>query len=440
MTPEYNAFQQTFALNWLSNVLANVRATTSEELTERATKDIDAILGDARVQKLIGQWKVVWGPVAWSHKGTDKGGKRVADNTMFVARQGDGNVNPGVDNYVVAIAGTNPLSWYGWLVEDFNVKDTVAWEYLPQGYQGGLSPRVSAGTNIGVDVLMAKMTDPAKGGTLVEFLKAEMAKATCQTQISVSGHSLGGALSAAVALALENLRQDEDKNWDPKNLATVCALPTAGATPGDRDFALYYDQVMGARTNRIWNKFDVVPHAWQLDMLQAASGLYYPFVVPNLLVDALVALAMEQSAGNGYLQIMAQTPAMESSVNLPLTSVHALMSGMEKSALTRLLTVLFERVARNKNHVLPEALAKGLADIIEAILARDEPWLVKLLEHIVAGLSDDLKTFIRSLMHEVAGLLLFLAQAGYQHVAAYTQLLGISELARIMEQIRSDSE
>ncbi|MGH9905070.1 MAG: lipase family protein [Pyrinomonadaceae bacterium] len=56
------------------------------------------------------------------------------------------------------------------------------------------------------------------------------------TPISVTGHSLGGALSPAVALWLS----DTKAQWDPSGRSSLACLPSAGPTSGDQAFATYY--------------------------------------------------------------------------------------------------------------------------------------------------------------------------------------------------------
>ena len=134
--------------------------------------------------------------------------------------------------------------------------------------------------------------------------------------ICVTGHSLGGTLSVALGLALTDLQGD---TWDKNNQAVVSVISSAGATAGDADFAQYYDQRLGTRTNRIWNKIDMVPHAWQSDMLLNIPNLYYPHIVPSALIYVLSDGALVGSKLAGTLKhVNAQSPGLPGQVNLDL--------------------------------------------------------------------------------------------------------------------------
>jgi hypothetical protein len=117
----------------------------------------------------------------------------------------------------------------------------------------------------------------AAGSTLAEFLRSALGRAEAPVEVWVTGHSKGGALAPALALALA---QNQGPGaapgwaWDPGRRATVRCWAFAGPTPGDRAFAGLTDRVLGARCRRIANRLDVVPHAWAVRPGPAAEGLY----------------------------------------------------------------------------------------------------------------------------------------------------------------------
>ncbi len=439
--PSYNRLQQIFCLNWLANAASGKKASTAE-LQALATEIVQKTLADPKVVGFIGQWDLVWGPVVFEAEHPDGSVyDGVADNTMFVAQRSSG----GTTTYVVAIAGTNPVSWYGWFFEDFDVYKSVAWASVLDGNFSGersddkTTPRVSQGTATGLSALL-QMSDGTKG-TLLEFLGGiTSAASSAGTEIAVTGHSLGGALSASLALYLAD-KQGVAGGWDANRRAVVSALPSAGATPGNAPFALHYDEVLGTRTNRIWNGIDIVPHAWELDMLNAAPHLYYPYIAPNALVLALVLLASEQSLGSGqnYLQLNHQTAPLVSQVNLATPTITP-----EEIAIDVLANFIANKLAKKLgwSPAVTKAVAKLIEAIIEAHLATapiDQPHGAPVTGfHPFAALKAEIHKIEEDFAQTIAeigdskivqsllGVLSFLGQAGYQHVTAYAILMGIT--------------
>jgi hypothetical protein len=176
---------------------------------------------------IIGQWKPIWGPIVYANNPTS--GSVHADNTMGMY------YNEAENTIVIAIAGTNVNSPYGWLVEDFSVHKTVSWELITGVPSSG---NVSKGTSTGLNILL-NMTN-ATNVSVITALKNFLETNTFENnpQLAVAGHSLGGALSPTLALYLVDKRND----WDPNNTVAVGAFPTAGPTPGDEGFASYYEK------------------------------------------------------------------------------------------------------------------------------------------------------------------------------------------------------
>ena len=47
----------------------------------------------------------------------------------------------------------------------------------------------------------------------------------------------------------------------------IVCLTSAGPTPGNSDFASYFNSQLGPSTTRFWNTLDVVPHVWNAPTL-----------------------------------------------------------------------------------------------------------------------------------------------------------------------------
>lgn len=118
----------------------------------------------------------------------------------------------------------------------------------------------------------------APGTTVLEFLRSAVRQAPANVEITVTGHSKGGALAPTFALALDQLRGKDHvrrrDRWDPDEQATVHCYSFAGPTAGNAAFAELSDRVIGDRCHRIANRLDIVPHAWMPRPTPRARGLY----------------------------------------------------------------------------------------------------------------------------------------------------------------------
>ncbi|HSV28148.1 MAG TPA: hypothetical protein VLL76_01280, partial [Candidatus Omnitrophota bacterium] len=109
----FDVNQQAFALAHVIDE-AHMVSGRSRDAAKLCRQYMEAYLADKRVQTLIGDWKIVWGPQVF-HEWFDSR----TDNAMAVMANGQ--------TTVVAIASTNPKSLYDWLVEDGDVAFTKDW-------------------------------------------------------------------------------------------------------------------------------------------------------------------------------------------------------------------------------------------------------------------------------------------------------------------------
>jgi hypothetical protein len=274
----YTLQQQAFALSMIASAGATDVASPSVVETD-LEETINAFL-DASPPP-IGPWSIAWGPVVTEYS------PNIPSNAMFVAESTEGG-NP---VYVVAIAATNLSSHFDVVVEDVGLALTwpssspVSWSTPPDD----LSPHVTTGTIDGVDVLL-EMVDPfSPTSTLVEFLATV---ADTSATLVFTGHSLGGALAPALALAL--FGAGDDGLLSRKAWGNVYLYPTAGPTVGDQDYAEYWNRafppVPGSATTSwnqlVWNTMDVVPHAWW--DISALWSLYTSQINLSLCLDGVI--------------------------------------------------------------------------------------------------------------------------------------------------------
>lgn len=436
----YSLRQQVFCLNLLSNI-ASSRKGNQQQLELYARQHVHAVVNDCTIAELIEKWQVAqvgWGPVVYQAHHS-----QYADNTMFVAKKSDSNI------YVIAIAGTNPLSRFGWVTEDGEVEKTVKWPYgAPDNHLC-----ISEGTSKGLNILLNM---EYKGEKLLQFLHRISQQ---PLELHVSGHSLGGALSPSLALALFDLKNQ----WDPNGNATIEVLPTAGATPGDTNFASYYDSKLGDHTDRIWNQKDIVPHAWELNMLAQIPDLYSPKLQPNLLIEAAVTLAegWSSAAPGSYLHICKQTPGFPSEVNTTTPVLDASIDGVASLIVRALLNklgihkpwkIVVDTLTTLTETIIKQVLHYGESGEIAISFNEDhiqgiiEPHLqameILLQEHKGSISPKELNhsgwwgEFFSWLRSNLSGFLEFLSEAGYQHTTAYINHLGVTDFYKRAQELR----
>lgn len=190
------------------------------------------LLGIALHELGLGDWRVVWGPALYRFPHA-----KLYDNFIFVAGRGD--------EYVVAVRGTNGHATLDWIFEDFWVIPQYDWtDVIKAPIPGEHAPRVSHATQLGLGKLLGAPAVeglPGAGKHLVDFLRDELSGKN-GAQVTVTGHSLGGALAAlyASAMVMGSYRaalapEVQQWPWDSLELTTYGA-PTVGSRSFKRAF------------------------------------------------------------------------------------------------------------------------------------------------------------------------------------------------------------
>lgn len=305
----FDAYQRIFALSMLANAASAAHKTEKKlenEIYERvrdfmkvsANHDHDVLNDHPPYPKpnavaAMGDWEMVWGPAVVPKNIFLLPEAQYAKNAVFIAKTDNlgtaGGSFPEMVHdsiYVVAIAATNATSFYDWIVEDAKVNEVVAWSgFDPRTFKPDdatntpITPGqqyISAGTAIGVSKLVQDLTSPSwiEGGAGTKLLDFLSGIDGTNSAVIFAGHSLAGALSPALA----KYYSESVNPKAAKPFAAVHAYPTAGATPGNAAFSESFSEVCGPLPAtfdtsgnrpryqylnvRLWNHYDVVPHAW----------------------------------------------------------------------------------------------------------------------------------------------------------------------------------
>ncbi len=256
LTPKQRALVMAYAANTSGGMMGQDTKTMQIVAMERA---------NCLIQDNDPDWTIVWGPVVVVKQNPanpsifscqyyavpkDMRGKYIPTNTMFVAQN---TKTP--SELFVGIAGTNKSSAFAWCDEDFKLKPLSDWQSGSDA-QG----QIMKGTRDGLTILqnMKDLTRSADEQLLEDFL--QQAAKSGPLQITVSGHSLGGALAPVTGLWLD----DEKSNWGSNgSSSTVSIYAFAGATPGNQQFAKHMKgRFQGDSLVVVSNKYDLVPQAW----------------------------------------------------------------------------------------------------------------------------------------------------------------------------------
>jgi len=273
----YNDYQMTFILSMTSNFAPPVNNSNpiaaAQEIQTNFSNQLPQIIAAANFPVPV---TVAWGPyVVVDPKDITKDGVATATNTMLVFKY-PSQTAPGVNEYVVAIAGTKASSVFDLLYEDKLGGKIAAWPYNTNTN----TIKISHGTLNGVDLLLGLNA----GNSITAYFTNLNDPGAI---ITVAGHSLGGALSPALALVLFGANtkysaipaQAANQKWTTRTYAT------AGPDVGNGDYVKYLQQTFAPQPAapavkwqqfncKIWNSLDMVPQVWSQGFVDYIDNIY----------------------------------------------------------------------------------------------------------------------------------------------------------------------
>lgn len=199
---------------------------------------------------------LVWGPSIFldpgtkNGSGTDSKGYSANVTAIFKGPSGD---------FRVVTSGTNGKSNYDVNEEDNDIGQTQVNTLISNA---PWDANISNGAMAGAKNIINGTTS---NGDLVSFLKSQVSSGG---NVTVVGHSLGGALASVLALYLKTQLSSANLN------CYTFAAPTAG----NEQFATYFDQTMAGASTRYFNTMDTVPDGWNATSISNVLTIYDPYI------------------------------------------------------------------------------------------------------------------------------------------------------------------
>jgi hypothetical protein len=182
------------------------------------------------------------------------------------------------------------------------------WSRLVEGPTAWLEDRVLERLKTAVSLPWMELRprppapDPVEDeANLLGFLAGAARDHAEALDVTVTGHSKGGALASTVALWLKDALASADpaEHWDGRRGARVACYAFAAPTPGNGAFAKRVDRVLAGHHHHLRNTNDVVTLAWQADELARIPELYAP---RRTVLEPLIPVIVSRVGGLDYRQ------------------------------------------------------------------------------------------------------------------------------------------
>ncbi len=263
---------------------------------ERASAEVAAFVAD-----FLPSQEIVWGPAA--HSPDALVFAHPTDALVLVCRDAASG------DYTVVFRGTNPVSGYEWLFQDFMIDGQAPWNGLTAAAGAPDDALVSDGTATALSLRLALTPAPGFAGagiSLADALVGLAASADGAASIRFTGHSLGGLLAPVAALWLSD-RLDGASGDGAPSRPPLSVYGIASPTPGNAAFASYLDSRLPGYY-RYANGLDVAALAWEEESMATLPGLYRPSIRMTSLLRPLYRLCSKMSRGKGYAHAGALVP------------------------------------------------------------------------------------------------------------------------------------
>ncbi|MCP4137649.1 MAG: lipase family protein [bacterium] len=319
--------------------------------------------------------EISWGPVA--HK---QDIQIFTDSLVYIVKN-SGNDAPA--EYTIVIRGTNPVSLFSWIFEDFTVGGQTPW-YRQSPHTKAKHAYISKASDTSLAI---HKNLKYNGQTILSWLTTTLAGLPGKNmKLNVTGHSLGGTMTPTLALWLydELAAQGLEKNVD------INIHSLAGLTAGNEAFVEYTDFIFGNKLNRYANHLDVATHTWiEHAVADLLPVIYSPKVVLNEIETDILNFFSEQVRALGYTQ---------PGIDVPIESAvfdHLLFKNYTLQAIYQHV-VPYPRAAYKE---APHTIIKIIATILKDLIFKTD--ISDINGKSLSIGDDDLKTITDILLDEI---------------------------------------
>ena len=309
---------------------------------------------------------------------------------------------------------------------------------------------------------------------LIEIIKKEIKglkpkiKELLKVEITVAGHSLGGALAQIIALALK----ERQKDWDKYELCTIKVVSVGNPCFTNDKFVDRYkdkDNKLDKETYRFWCDIDMVPYL--TNNTRRLATIYEPDISSNILIDTLTDILRQSIKQNKYKHISNQPAAFngyKGKFNKKFAIQYINDNEDIKDYISSQTTSLIFLVLFQQLQValfVPNFIGDVVEDTFKGIAREYSEAFAKILAQVLDGTGevniefDNLLSrffdafsgipgigpfaqFNANLLdsNNVVELMNWSVQFAYQHVNQYEKYLKIEEFTKEMREITKKSE
>ena len=230
---------------------------------KRIHRGIDGFLESLETSSLLEKkYSLAWGPAVHQHEDQAHN-----DALMFAVRW--------ANELTIVIRGTSIFSPSTMILQDLLVRQKIPWkQFFPKKRDIPQQAQISESTFRGLTLLTQLESQPAEASAHLSILDfvVKAIEETPDIVVNITGHSLGGCLSAPLALWLAD---SLESRLDRQPIPPIRTYAFAGPTPGDKGFNDYFESRLPHSYTSYTNKLDPAPYVWDMETLSKLPEVPY---------------------------------------------------------------------------------------------------------------------------------------------------------------------